>query len=233
MLSNATSTSWMSTAVLLVLLSTSARADPIVFHDRVSFNAALDNNPLLAKVVEGWDTYPSGTVFANGATVNGITYSVSNGEALVVNTGISFSPPNNLFQTALSSFRPLVDTFTFSFGQPVTAFGITFSSTFANHDGDYLLTTDRGDVVPSFFDPVFPNFDLGQFAGFISSTPFAGVTVSSVVNALYGMDDLVFARFVAPEPSAVTLLGIGLLCWVTLSGFRVSWRAASISPPLV
>jgi hypothetical protein len=40
------------------------------------------------------------------------------------------------------SFRPLVDTFTFGFPQPVRAFGITFSSTFAVNNGDYLLTTD-------------------------------------------------------------------------------------------
>jgi hypothetical protein len=111
--------------------------------------------------VEGWDTYPAGTIFSNGSTVNGITYNVSTGEALVVDTGISLSPPNNLYQNACPTlptctFRPLVDTFTFGFSQPIRVFGITFSSTFANQDGDYLLTTDRGDVIPSFFDPVFP-----------------------------------------------------------------------------
>ena len=105
--------------------------------------------------------------------------------------------------------RPLVDTFTFGFPQPIRAFGITFSSTFAINNGDYLLTTDRGDVIPSYFDPVFPGFSLGQFAGFISDEPFNSVTVSSTVNALYGMDDLVFARSV-PEPSSLVLVSIGL-----------------------
>ena len=103
------------------------------------------------------------------------------------------SPPNNLFQTVDFGFRPLIDTFTFVFELPINAFGITFSSTFANHDGDYLLTTDLGDVIPSFFDPVFPGFSLGQFAGFISDEPLRSVTISSTANALYGMDDLIFA----------------------------------------
>ena len=182
----------VATVIALALFEL-AYANVTVFHDRAAFNAALDTNPLLIKKVEGWDTYPPRTIFPNGSTVNGITYFVSAGEALVVNTGISLSPPNNLFQTVDFGFRPLIDTFTFVFNLPINAFGITFSSTFANHDGDYLLTTDLGDVIPSFFDPLFPGFSLGQFAGFISDEPFRSVTISSTANALYGMDDLIFA----------------------------------------
>jgi len=210
---------WTFAIALLFISATlvprSADAGPIVFQDRVSFALALDGDPSLVTTVEGWDAYPAGTVFPNGSMVNGITYNVSAGEALVVSTGISLSVPNNLFVTncltaSTCSFHPLFDTFTFTFLQPVRAFGITFSSTFANQNGDYLLTTDRGDVVPSFFDPVFPGFSLGQFAGFISEKPFNRVTVSSTANALYGMDDLVFARSV-PEPSSLLLLSVGLL----------------------
>jgi hypothetical protein len=205
-----------TTLALTCALPLTAHASPIIFQDRVVFTAALQNDPSLATTVEGWDTYPAGTVFANGSTVNGITYNVSTGEALVVNTGISLSLPNNLYQNACPTlptctFRPLVDTFTFGFNQPIRAFGITFSSTFANQNGDYLLTTDRGDVIPSFFDPVFPGFGLGQFAGFISDEPFSQVTVSSTANALYGMDDLIYARPV-PEPSSLVLLSLGIAC---------------------
>jgi hypothetical protein len=196
---------------IVLLASASATADLIIFNDRVSFNVALDSDPLFVKTVEGWDSYAAGTVFPNGSTVNGITYHVSTGEAVVVGTGISFSPPNNLFQTAAFAFRPLIDTFRFEFDQPINAFGITFSSTFATADGSYLLTTDLGDVIPSFFDPLFPGFPLGQFAGFISDEPFSAVTVGSTVNALYGMDDLIFAKAIVPEPCALTLLSIGFL----------------------
>ncbi len=208
-----------ATSILIAVLALTAtmiprlaRANLIVFPDRITFAQALNN---LSRTVEGWDTYPAGTIFADGSTVNGITYNVSSsGDALVVSGGISLSPPNNLFVTncpevQTCSFEPLVDTFTFGFPQPILAFGITFSSTFAINNGDYLLTTDRGDVIPSFFDPLFPGFPLGQFAGFVSDEAFNSVTVSSTANALYGMDDLVFARSV-PEPSSLVLLSFGL-----------------------
>jgi hypothetical protein len=202
-------------ALPATLVPQSAHAGPIVFQDRVTFALALNADRSLVTTVEGWDTYPAGTILPNGSTINGITYDVSAGEALVVSGGISLSLPHNLFVTdcitaPTCSFRPLVDTFTFGFPQPIRAFGITFSSTFATQNGDYLLTTDRGDVVPSFFDPLFPGFSLGQFAGFISDEPFTRVRVSSTANALYGMDDLVYATPV-PEPSALVLVSFGLL----------------------
>jgi hypothetical protein len=105
---------------VLLVISKTANADAIIFSDRVSFALALDSQPFFAKTVEGWDAYPAGTIFANGSTVSGITYNVSSGEALVVNTGISLSLPNNLFVTRCPTaptclFRPLVDTFTFGF----------------------------------------------------------------------------------------------------------------------
>ena len=219
-----TSTLVAALALTAVLIPQSAHADLIVFQDRVVFGLTIDSDPSLIKTVESWDTYPAGTIFLNGSTVNGITYDVSAGEALVVSTGISLSVPNNLFVSGCPtanacSFHPLVDTYTFGFPEPIRAFGITFSSTFAANNGDYLLTTDRGNVVPSFFDPVFPGFSLGQFAGFISDELFSSVTVSSTANALYGMDDLVFARAM-PEPPSMVLLGLGVFGLSVHSGAR-------------
>ncbi len=203
-------------ALTCALLPRTAHADLIVFQDRVAFTLALQSNPSFITTVEGWDTYPAGTIFSNGSTVNGITYNVSTGEALVVNGGISVSPPNNLFVTGCPTaqtcmFHPLVDTFTFGFSQPIRAFGITITSSFAIQDGDYLLTTDSGEVIPSYFDPLFPGFPIGQFAGFISDDSFSQVTLSSTANALYGLEDLMYARPV-PEPSSLVLLSLGITC---------------------
>jgi hypothetical protein len=118
-------------ALTATLVPRLAHAVPIVFQDRVVFAQALDSEPSVVKTVEGWDTYPAGTIFPDGSTVNGITYNVSSsGDALVVSSGISLSSPNNLFMTncptaPTCSFRPLVDTFTFGFPQAIRAFGIT------------------------------------------------------------------------------------------------------------
>lgn len=203
-------------AVLVGLANPKAAPAAIVtFSGRASFNEALDSDPSWIKTVEGWDTYPARTIFPDGSTVNGITYNVSTGDAVVVSTGVSLSLPNNLYTTeGGSTFSPLTDTFTFSFSQPISAFGITFSSTFATETGSYLLTTDRGDVAPSFFDAVAPDFPIGQFAGLISDEPFSSVTISGIANALYGLDDLTFARRKdIPEPSAMLgLLSFSVLC---------------------
>jgi hypothetical protein len=188
-----------------------ADAAVVVFSDRDVFSQALDSSPSLVKTVEAWDTYAPDTIFPNGTTVNGITYNVSFGQAIVLNTGVNLTSPNLLFETPGPGFQPLHDTYTFGFPNPIVAFGITFSSTVAVNNGDYLLTTNLGDVVSSFFDPLYPGSPIGQFAGFISDTPFTSVTVSSTANALYGMDNLVYGRTRAaalPEPSMLSLLGM-------------------------
>ena len=82
-----TSTLVAALALTAVLIPQSAHADLIVFQDRVVFGLTIDSDPSLIKTVESWDTYPAGTIFPNGPAVNGITYYVSAGEALVVSTG--------------------------------------------------------------------------------------------------------------------------------------------------
>jgi hypothetical protein len=82
-------TTWtLATSILIAVLALtatliprSAHADPIVFQDRVVFARALDSDPSVVKTVEGWDTYPAGTIFPDGSRVNGITYSVSSSGA--------------------------------------------------------------------------------------------------------------------------------------------------------
>jgi hypothetical protein len=202
-----------------------AAAAVMVFPNRIAFANALSSDPLFATSVENWDSYPSCTLFPsgctlfpNGSTVAGITYNVTNGTAYASGTGVPLTPPNDLFTTAGTAFRPLVDTYSFGFDHispaGINAFGITFSSTFANHNGDFFMKTSNGDVIPSFFDPLFPGFPLGGFVGMISDQPFVSVTIGSTANALYGLDNLTFAirrSFPVPEPGTVWLFAAGAL----------------------
>ena len=187
-----------------------ASATSITYGSRADFSQAIRKLPGLgSSMVEGWDGFPSGTVFENGTGANGITYSVTAGFARVVSTGISLSQPNNLYTTNPSVFRPLVDTFTFDFERPIRAFGITFSSTYANRPGDYYALTDTGERALSSFDPVWPGGDIGEFVGLVADRPFSAVTIGSSANAYYGMDDLVMAAPV-PLPASLFLMGLGL-----------------------
>ena len=43
-----------------------SNAGPIVFQGRVAFALALESDPSVVTTVEGWDTYPAGTIFPNG-----------------------------------------------------------------------------------------------------------------------------------------------------------------------
>lgn len=206
---------------LLLLLGVSGQswAAIIKFESRTSFNEAIDEQfPSLIKGVEGWDNVPAGTIIPNGTTFNDIKYTLTRGDAIVSSGGIPVSPPNDLFFTNAGlpfpdDFLPTRDTITFSFEQSITAFGISFN-TFATQTGDYTITTNLGDVAPSFFDPSFPGATTGAFAGLISDTPFNAVTIDAIAFARYGLDDLTFARPV-PEPrsmvGSLTALGLGVL----------------------
>ncbi|MEQ9553422.1 MAG: PEP-CTERM sorting domain-containing protein [Coleofasciculus sp. G3-WIS-01] len=185
-----------------------APATTIIFQDRTSFNQALDSDPSLIKTVEGWDNLPQGTIIPSGSTLNGITYTLTTGDAAIVG-GVNISPFNNLFFSTLD-FSPTLDTITFGFEQPILAFGISLPATFGIATGDYFIETDIGDVAPSFYDapPGAEGKDIGAFAGLISDQPFSSVTLHGVANARYGMDDLTFARSRTDVPEPSTLLGL-------------------------
>jgi hypothetical protein len=180
----------------------------IIFMDRNTFNAAEPSAH-----VETWDTVPSGTVIPNGTMFNGITYNSSAGDAVVTSAFLALSPPNGLGRTPQDFFGP-GDTMTFTFPVAINVFGISIN-TFATMTGDYLLTTNRGSVVPSFFNP-FPGAGTGQFAGFITTQPFTSITISAPGGFSYTLDNLTFAA--TPEPGTVGLFGLGglvlLSCYV-------------------
>jgi hypothetical protein len=176
-----------------------------VYSTRDSFDAALGS----FAIFETWDEFSNGTLLTNA---NGISYSPSNGTALVTNVYVPLSPPNTLGEN-FSGFFFRGESITFTFAQPVTAFGISFS-TFAT-GAEYLITTNTGSSAPSFFDP-FPNRATGEFAGLIASSPFLSVTVSDPgLSFSYTLDNLTYASR-TPEPGtflllATSLLGLGVL----------------------
>jgi hypothetical protein len=177
-----------------------AAAVPIVFPNRVGFNAAVPDI-----VIEGWDAYMAGTVFPDGTTIDNITYNSSNGDAVVTSAFLASSAPNGLGATPQQFFLG-GNSITFGFGVPLDAFAIDIN-TFALNDGAYTATTNTGEVVSSFFDP-FPGFGTGQFVGFTTSLPFTSVTIGSPGNLPYTLDTLRYSP--VPEPASMLLIGLGL-----------------------
>jgi hypothetical protein len=196
-------------AIVLVILGTAreGNANTIVFTSRAAFRAAVGG----VATAEGWDQFASGTVIPNGAVVNRIGYSLNDplGDFLVTSGGAAVSPPNGLGRTnnhvANEAFLP-GDVVTLTFASPIVAFGVSFNS-FATDHGAYVITTLSGDVVPSAYD-AFPGLSTGQFAGFISSSPFSSLTIRSTVPFQFGLDDLIAARPV-PEPATLILMAAG------------------------
>jgi hypothetical protein len=184
--------------LLLLLVSLApvapATASPIVFSSRNAFDAAFPGS-----VVETWDSYPFGTTFTNGATVNGITYTSNLGQAVVQSLFITTSAPNTLdfFGTSV----------TFTFAAPVMGFGIDISTS-AGATGAFVATTNAGDAVSSVFNP-FPGASTGQFIGFSSASPFKTITVAQGPNGSAFAVDTLRTVAIVPEPSSLMLLIAG------------------------
>jgi len=189
--------------LLTLLIGEAANAGFITtFTSRGGFDAAFPGAQ-----VENWDSFAAGTTFANGSTINGITYNSSSGTALVTGVFIVSTNPNGLGNTTLGFFGA-ADTVTFTFAAPITIFGIDIN-TFATANGAYHAATDVGDVALSGYDP-FPGLGTGQFVGFLSDSPVSSVTISSVSDFAYTLDTLRFNAVPVPEPASLALMAVGL-----------------------
>jgi hypothetical protein len=206
-------------ACIVICVASSARGSIMTFASRAAFDAA---NP--TAIIENWDAFAAGTTFANGSTVNGITYNSSTMVAVVTNAFVTSTSPNGLGRTPINFFDN-GDTITFTFTTPVTAFGIDIN-TFATAAGSYTATTNLGDVALSVFDP-FPSapFGTGQFVGFTSDTPFASVTIAEVTGFTYTLDTLrrvpSGSTGAIPEPYALLVWG-GLAACASIYARRKS-----------
>lgn len=170
----------------LLVLGSHARAQLT----RASFDAMFPSAQ-----IENWDSFPVGTQFANGSTVNGVTYNSSAGVAIVEAQFLNPTPPHGLGRTP-NDFFFATDTITFSFATPINTFGIDIN-TFDASFGGYAATTNVGEVFVSVYDP-FPGFTTGQFLGFSTPTPFTSITVQSVAGFAFTLDTMRFEASNAP-----------------------------------
>jgi hypothetical protein len=186
-----------------------ATAGTITDYNRVTFQVAFSGGGLSG---QNFDSLTAGTTIT---TVNGVTYTPSNGTALVTDAYLTTTPPNGLGSTSAGYFEA-DETLTITFSSPITAFGIDIN-TYAPTSGDYQAMVNDGSssVIPSVFD-VFPNAETGQFIGFSDSSSFTTVVISPDTSSpyTYTVDTLVYGDAAAltgvPEPSTLALLGLGM-----------------------
>ncbi len=204
---------------LALAVGAPAQASITVYSSRAAFEAAVPG-----ATVETFDEVAAPTTILNGTSFNGVTYTSSTGNPLITSGFTPLSPPNTLGEDVNGYFAGS-DTITFTFPNPVTAFGVSINTT-DNGTGVFTATDDLGNVVGSSFDP-FPGLTTGEFIGYTSTLAFTTETIAAPGGSSFTLDDLsYFPPNVVPEPSTICLAGLGALC---LAGYRIRRRRRMMS----
>jgi hypothetical protein len=215
---------------VILLTAAQAQATIVQYDNRAAFEAAG------TYIAESWDEFGSGTIINDGSTINGITYNYvpdippynrTNVNFMVTQAYAHTTGLNTLAVTQGSGDQDYpyftYDGVQFVFSQPIRAFGIDIS-TKAPNAGNFMATTDQGDVAYSVVD-YFPGIFQGQFLGFSSDIPFNSVTIQynmadpEFVSAGWTLDTMR-----VPLPPSLLLLGSGL-AGLGLLRFRKRFKA--------
>jgi hypothetical protein len=211
------------TALLVCLaVPQAAKAAVLTFTDRVSFNAAAPAG-LVLEDFETANVAPGGIVgigsLLDASTSDGV---FATGDIAV---GLAISVPSNLaairdrrhWLTAavMNDFSGELLTATFTLGNTI-AVGMDMFSTFLESGPQVLTLYDSADNA-LWSGEVIP-VGTGVFAGFISDTPIARVTLDTGFG-YYGFDNIAFgAAAEIPEPATLALTA---LAFAALAGKRL------------
>lgn len=200
--------------LFLSVMPTSAAAGVIVYNDLASFQAATTG----LTDVNFNGIAPSGSfvpfLTPPGFTRSGVNFNITNalpGDDLDVTARNYYSPtiyPNDFLIPGITSRATTVESITLPSG--ATAVGLDLG-TF--NGGTLTFSFSTGD---QYVDSNPARFGSTSFLGFTSSAPITSLTIGYVngANEALVIDDLQFGAAVVPEPSTVTLAGLGILGWL-------------------
>ncbi len=118
--------------------------------------------------------------------------------------------------------RELSPNLVFTFGGPMTAFGLTLTDALDHSTSGFALslTTDGGDSFPSVLTSPLPDGNEA-FVGFLASAPFSSVTLTHAPlrGDSMGIDAVYYRGATAPIPPTAALLLLGA-AWLRLRPFR-------------
>jgi len=197
----------IAAAALMTMVSTSfVEAATVSFTSSAAFQTALTGQTV---VTEGYESLAANSTIANGGTLNGLTYSFSNGLPGRIDNVFNKFGTQSLASSGPGGFFFEDSSITVSFGAAITAFGILFNLT-QSPAGAVYATTNGGDTAlgsDTFDSTTF------YFVGLISGTAFTSVTFGATTAAVSGfnVDNLsyVVARAV-PEPGSLALASLAL-----------------------
>lgn len=209
-------------AYALAFVTSSANAATISYHSQADYLSALGGAVI---ITQNFDTLATGTVIADGATLDGATFSYTLGPpgnpSIVVDDFFDTTSGDKYLGTDDGSGAFVGgDGLTITFDQTMHAIGLYVISADLILSGDFTITTNNGQSVSNVAISDVTLVDgEAYFLGLIEddfSLGFDSITLSSIEDDyLFNVDDVTVSA--VPLPAAVWLFGGGLLGLVAMS----------------